>query len=334
MQLRASVFELAYLNKAKVSIIIVTWNSKDAVRACLRSLESLDKSQLSLETIVVDNHSKDGTAEWLLSEGKTLKTVGLRLLFNERNEGLSAATEQAYKIAQGDWILLCNPDVEFTNDFLDMVSFARSQVDYSMLAAEMINEDGSLQRVVVRRFPTVARVFFAFSVIGFHLDKFLLGNYFLDDYTYARTVFSKPVSPVDQPGASFLLVSRDAIEKIGGIFSEEFPIWWNDVDLAKRADRKRIRRGIMPGVIIPHEQGHTAKTMSRPNRRYIFCLALIRYCRKWKMHPHLVRSLFFLDGLISLIIGWPLWGASLSLGGGLREGLGYSLSQVRSVLTA
>ena len=158
---------------------------------CLRSLESLDKTPFTLETVVVDNHSDDGTAEMLESESKILTKVGLKLILNTSNLGLSIATEQAYEIASGEWILLCNPDVIFTDDFLRMVSFARSQDDYSMLTAEMVNEAGSIQRVVVRRFPTVARVFFGFSVFGSHVDKYLLGNFFLDDYTYARTDFNR-----------------------------------------------------------------------------------------------------------------------------------------------
>jgi len=89
---------------------------------CLRSLESLDKTPFTLETVVVDNHSDDGTAEMLESESKILTKVGLKLILNASNLGLSIATEQAYEIASGEWILLCNPDVIFTDDFLRMVS--------------------------------------------------------------------------------------------------------------------------------------------------------------------------------------------------------------------
>ena len=321
------------MKRISISVIIVTWNSRYAVTRCLRSLESLDKTSFTLETIVVDNHSDDGTAEMLESESKILTKVGLKLILNTSNLGLSIATEQAYEIASGEWILLCNPDVIFTDDFLRMVSFARSQDDYSMLTAEMVNEAGSIQRVVVRRFPTVARVFFGFSVFGSHVDKYLLGNFFLDDYTYARTDFNEPVSPVEQPGASFLLISRDAVERVGGIFSQEFPIWWNDVDLAKGAHEVKIRRGIMPAIRIPHDLGHSAKKLPRPIRRYIFCLAMLRYCRKWKMYPRVVQCLFLFDGLLSIVFGWPLWSARLGSSGGLREGLDYSASQLRGVLT-
>lgn len=322
------------MNGPTVSIIIVAWNSREAVLRCLRSLEALGKLPFSLETIVVDNFSDDGTLQALMIERDTIATIGLKLLPNPRNVGLSMATEQAYKITSGKWVLLCNPDVVFTDDFIGMMSFAMSQDSFSILAAEMVNHDGSLQRVVVRRFPTVARIFFGFSVLGSGVDLYLLRRFFTDDYTYARTRFIEPVTSVDQPGASFLLLSRDAIDRMGGIFSVEFPIWWNDVDLAKRAERAGIMRGIMPGVRIPHELGLSAKKLPRPTRRYIFCQSMVRYCRKWKMHPRLIQSLFVIDGLLNIVGGWPMWSAQVGLSRGTRECWAYGISQIRGILTA
>jgi len=322
------------MNEPTVSVIIVTWNSREAVLRCLKSLDTLGKLPFSLETIVVDNFSNDGTSQALLKEKETIAKVGLKLVRNPGNVGLSIATEQAYKVAKGRWILLCNPDVVFTNDFARMVSFATSQDSFSILAAEMVNQDGSVQRVVVRRFPTVARIFFSFSVLGSGVDLYLLRRFFTDDYTYAKTRFIEPVTSVDQPGASFLLLSRDAIHRMGGIFSTEFPIWWNDVDLAKRAEMARIMRGIMPGVRIPHELGHSANKLPRPTRRYIFCQSMVRYCRKWKMHPRLVQTLFVIDGLLNVIGGWPMWSAQIGWSRGTRECWAYGISQIRGILSA
>lgn len=316
-----------------VSVIIVTWNSKEAVIRCLRSLDSLDKSSLDLETIVVDNGSRDGTAQALSADPKMRESLRMKVIANRGNLGLSRATEQGYAIAQGDWVLLCNPDTVFSTDFLRMISFARSQSDFSILAAEMMEPDGTVQRVVVRRFPTVARVFFSFSVLGSQTDLHVLGKFFSDEYTYANATFDSPVSSVDQPGASFLLMSRDAIERMGGIFSDEFPIWWNDVDLAMRARKVNLRRGIMPNVRVIHELGHSANKMSRPDRRYIFCLAMVTYCRKWKLHPYWIRSLFFIDGVLNIIVGWPLWKARVLGSGGLREGIDYSKMQLRAIIS-
>src|SRR2546428_4760840 len=322
------------MTQLSVSVIIVTWKSREAVTKCLESLAALDEVHSLLETIVVDNRSNDGTSQVLLKAKESFPNIRLRLILNERNIGLSEATEQAYKIATGEWILLCNPDIVFTNDFIRMVSFAKSQDEYSLLAAEMVNLDGSLQRMVIRRFPTVARVFFSFSALGYHLDRFLLRNYFRDHCAYSRIRFKDPVSPVDQPGASFLLLSRDAVRRVGGIFSPEFPIWWNDVDLAKRAQKAGIKRGVMPSIRISHEQGGSAKMLPQPHRRYLFCLSMIRYCKKWKMHPRLVQTLFFLDGLFNAAVGWPLWILQLGPNTGVRQALAYSKSQIRGILTA
>ena len=164
------------MTQLSVSVIIVTWKSREAVTKCLASLAALDEVPSLLETIVVDNRSNDGTSQVLLKAKESFPNIRLRLILNERNIGLSEATEQAYKIATGEWILLCNPDIVFTNDFIRMVSFAKSQDEYSLLAAEMVNLDGSLQRMVIRRFPTVARVFFSFSALGYHLEISVIDN--------------------------------------------------------------------------------------------------------------------------------------------------------------
>lgn len=316
----------------KVSIIIVTWNSRQEVENCLRSLNELNNVPCILDTVVIDNASTDGTVDFLRENQEQWKGIGFKAEFNKSNMGLSLATARAFTIAQGEWVLLCNPDITFTEGFVSMLSFAATHSQFPILTVEMVNSDGSTQRVVIRRFPTVARVFFDFSIVGTHVDRYVLGHFFRDDYCYGRTAFPEPVARVDQPGASFLLLSRDSILKVGGIFSNEFPIWWNDVDLAMRAEKAGIPRVILSRVRVPHGLGHSSKKASKSPQRYLFCQSMARYARKWKMHLKIVQTLFLFDAVFGFLVNFLVWQKRMGIRRAGHEAINFGASQARGVL--
>lgn len=92
----------------KYSVVIVTYNSRDEVFDCIRSVKLLYETEAEL--IVVDNGSADGTAELLRSES------GITFLENAENAGFSAACNQGAQQAAGDYILLLNPDTILAGD--------------------------------------------------------------------------------------------------------------------------------------------------------------------------------------------------------------------------
>ena len=251
------------------------------------------------ETLVVDNGSQDGTANFLIENRFAFDNIGLRLICNTENVGLSRATEQAYRESKGNWILLCNPDILFNPSVQRLYDFGIARGD-SVVTAELVNEDGTPQRVIHRRFPTVGRVFFDFGYIGAYLDKKLMHSRVRMVYTYQNEVFPGRVS-IESPGGSFLLLNRDIIAKLGFIFDPMLPIWWNDVDLAKRAEEAGIRRILMSDVKIRHSLARGgSRQMESVQRRYMFCRSMLLYSKKWRMRPSLVRLLFFADAIIGV----------------------------------
>jgi len=282
-----------------LSIIIVTWNCKKEITTCLMSLARLHNLPIEIETIVVDNGSTDGTVEYLRESELTLKGIGMNVIYNSKNAGLSRATDQAYQRAKGSWVLLCNPDVSFNISFLELLRYGMSHAN-AIITAEMVYDDGSVQRAVTRRFPTVTRVFFDFGYIGSFLDGRLMNHLVRKRYTYQGEDFPQTVS-VESPGASFLLLSRVVISNLGLIFDARFPIWWNDVDLAQRAERAGIKRVLISSVKVEHRQGHGGvRQMESATRRYLFCRSMILYARKWNMHPNLLQLLFVADAILGL----------------------------------
>ncbi len=313
-----------------LTVIIVAWNSRDEVEQCLGSLNGLARLPVKLETIVVDNASDDGTTDFLRTSTSSMGRIGLKVLYNSENKGLSRATQQAYKEASGKWVLLCNPDIIFNQSLEKMLSYAFSHPN-QILTPELVSMDGRIHRHS-QRFPTTARVFFHLATVGEYLDRVLMGGLVWSDYCpRVDNSYNRPVH-VDMPGASLLLMSRDVIEKVGGIFHDGFPVWWGDVDLAKRAETVAIPRVLLTEVKIAHRRSYSQRKLPGHTARYLFCRSMIHYARKWKLHPRLLRFLFLVDAVLAIPLfvflrkGSPqrlLW---------LKKDILYSAFQVSGVL--
>ena len=108
----------------ELSILVVSWNTRDMLRECLRSaLASL--SGLSAEIIVVDNASADGSAEMVWREFAHEPRV--QLIANSRNEGFARGNNQGYAAAHGTFVAVVNPDIVFRGPVLrDMMDHLRA----------------------------------------------------------------------------------------------------------------------------------------------------------------------------------------------------------------
>lgn len=316
-----------------LTIIIVAWNCREEVVECLRSLARVGRFPLDFETIVVDNASEDGTASALQSMKVELSRLGFEVVLNTRNVGLSAATEQAFSLSKGEWILLCNPDIIFGTEARTLVSYGLSNPG-EIVAPEMTDYDGKLQRVIHRRFPTVSRVFFDFAFVGSYLDEKLMHHLVRRNYAYQGETFPK-IASIEQPGASFLLLSRSVVEKLGFIFDKRFPVWWNDVDLSRRAQAAGIQRTLLSEVKVRHGLGRSgSKRMPRSTQWHLFCRSMVSYALKWKMHPHLLRLLFSLDAIASVPVLVLVQSRFNGFRASFRSSISHAAAQLGGVLAA
>src|SRR5215211_924229 len=92
-----------------LSVVIVSWNTREHLRDCLASLEE-HLGAVSHEVLVVDNDSSDGSPEMVTEEFPEV-----RLIRNEDNVGFGRANNQAMRLARGDWFLLLNSDTLLPN---------------------------------------------------------------------------------------------------------------------------------------------------------------------------------------------------------------------------
>ena len=132
----------------KLSIVIVSWNVREDLIRCMRSIDE-NKPSCAFEIIIVDNASTDGTVDMIKNCFSELK-----LITNQQNRGFAAANNQAIEQSQGEYVLLLNPDTIIHPKSLDiLVEFMDSNEDVGACGPKLLNSDGSNQDSV-RCFPS------------------------------------------------------------------------------------------------------------------------------------------------------------------------------------
>lgn len=206
-----------------LSVVIVNWNTRELLRACLASLRtSLAASELSSELIVVDNASADGSAAMVAAEFPEA-----RLFANETNLSYAGGNNQGIAAATGEFILLLNPDTEVPVGAPDSLArLLRELPEAGAAAPALVFPDGRVQDSV-RGFPTLRALMGEVTGLARLLPRTSWGSY------RGQALPADRPSLVDQPMASAFLVRRKALEQVGA-FDEQFALFFNDVDLCFR----------------------------------------------------------------------------------------------------
>jgi len=289
-----------------ITIITVTYNSRQEIERFLLSLsEMLKRDSRELETRVWDNASSDGTRQYLSTAQQILPALKMSVSLSYENVGLSRAINSQIASSKGELILLCNPDVEFSDEFSDLVDFASSHPELGVVP-DLKNPDGTTQRSVHRRFPSFTRIFFEYTSFGRYVSRLL--PFVREDYKYSNTKFTAP-SIIEQPGGTFLLLHRETVRKLsreGKLYDEKFPVFWNDVDLSMKARVEHVKFVIVPEVRIIHGFGHSVKKLENEKRLALFFgkLGLIGFADKWKLNPRAIQVVLFLDSILAVSLGF------------------------------
>lgn len=226
-----------------ISVLIVNWNTRDLLRACLASLAQIEGEH---EIIVVDNASQDDSAAMVAREFPAIKTLSFA-----HNLGYAEGNNRAYAAARGDWIWLLNPDTEVLGGAAQtLLDFLQSNPGVGAVASALIDaRDGSVQRSC-RTFPTPAALWAqATGLAALFPRSKRFGFYKMGWWNY------RDARAVDQPMASSLMLRRAAIEQSGGLFDPDFPIFFNDVDLCWRLWRAGWEIWFEPRARVRHWGG-------------------------------------------------------------------------------
>ncbi len=201
-----------------VSVVIVNWNTRDYLLDVVASLRASTR-RASLEIIVVDNDSRDGSQEALRTHHPDVT-----LLQNPDNFGFAKANNIGFGVARGKALCLVNTDVIAVDGVIDKLwDYLVDHPEVGMVGPRQINGEGHT-RLNVRRFPSLA------NAAGDYLWLKRLGvlpGRALPPSTYHHTHEAEVLS------GAFLMVRREALEQVGPL-DEDFFFYGEDTDWGKR----------------------------------------------------------------------------------------------------
>ena len=264
-----------------LSVIIVSYNTRDLLRDCLASLRA--SVGPSLEIIVVDNASSDGSAAMVRDEFPEA-----RLLAQTSNTWYCGGNNLGIRAAKADYTLLLNPDTEAAPDALAlMLGFLREHPGYAGVTGQLRYPDGGVQPTCAR-IPRFQGLLMNYTLLGYLLPTLKRSLQAHTTYADWDRLSDRDVEAI--PGACALMRREDCW------LDEDLLLYFPEEDLARR--HQKPMRFLAAARLLHHEKSSTRSFFATR----IFFRDLLVYCRK---HHGLARMLLL--WLLSRPVYWLMW---------------------------
>ncbi len=213
-----------------LSIIIVSFNTKEITKKCLLSLKkNFVRYPLDYEIIVVDNDSNDGSVQMLLDLEKQWNN--LHIFLSKKNLGFGKANNFGVEKSKGKYILYLNSDVIVVNvDFRDLIKLMKMQKDIGALTVKVILSTGEIDPASHRGFPTLWRSFTYFSGLEKISKNIPMLNKLFGGYHLVNLNLNE-IHEVDVLTGAFLFTKREIVDKFGG-FDKDYFAYGEDIEMA------------------------------------------------------------------------------------------------------
>ncbi len=270
------------MQRAKLAIIIVSWNTKDLTRKCIASALGSERN-FELEVIVVDNASADETPAMIRQEFPQVN-----LIANEDNRGFGRACNQGIAATNAENVFFLNPDAEIEPNALQyMLNYLDSHPGVGALGCALRYPDGSTQRAY----------YDFYSFLGSLKDNQLIKKR-LKDASQEKT------GPVDWVIGAVFMVRSSVLAEVG-TFDEDFFLYGEEMELQFRIRKAGWEIVYVPEVGAMHYAGKSAgqarlnSTIHNYRGRYLFL-------RKHYPLPSVV--LYLIKALLALLFWTIFWG--------------------------
>lgn len=238
---------------SRIDVIVVCWNDRDNITKALDSvfaLEEVKQDPAFVHVVVSDNGSTDGSREFI----RERYGDRVEIIENGANLGFAAACNRAFERTSSAYAYLLNPDAELKNGALrEIVEFMDAHPRCGIAGSRIYNLDGTIQRDAVGEFDTWTGAFLRSSAWGeWPMFRQYANGASLRDWDFA--------SPrrVDIVIGAAMAIRRALFEAIG-LFDEQFFLYHEEVDFAKRAAGANWETWFVPQSEAVHEGRASAR---------------------------------------------------------------------------
>ena len=246
----------------KLSVIIVSYNVRQYLTACLDSV-AIALEGIESQVFVVDNNSTDDSVEVVRRD-----YPWVHLINNIENLGFSKANNISIRKSKAQYVLLLNPDTKVEPETLrGVVDFMDSHPEAGAVGVRMHNADGTLAPESRRAVPTPLVA--ARKMLG--LSK---------RYYMSHLSWDEP-SQIQVVSGAFMMLRRKAIDEVG-MLDEDFFMYGEDIDLSYRLLKGGWQNWYVPFDIVHYKGQSTQKSDFR--YVHVFYQAMLIFFRKHYSH--------------------------------------------------
>lgn len=260
-----------------LSVCIVSMNHKDVLADCLDSIYKNYPKRYSLEVIVVDNCSEDGTRGLLEQYSK--KYNNLKLVFNSKNRNFSENNNIAIVQSTSKYLLILNPDTIIHQNTLDyMVDYLKDNKSVGAATCKLTYGDGSLQESCRRFLKLRYQISSRLKTWGL-----ITSRKFYDEYIMSKENDVIP-KEVDWILGACMFIKREVIDEVG-LFDERFVLYFEETDLCYRIKQAGWKIMYVPHVSIVHLYARTGAkhVLSKAAFLQLYTLLLFYAKHYWKI---------------------------------------------------
>ena len=268
----------------ELSVIIVSYNTKDLLQNCLKSIFEQTK-EIGFDVWVVDNDSSDGSADMVEA-----KFPLVNLIRNPVNGGFAQANNLVLKQCTGDYVLILNPDTIIPeNTFKKVIDFLQQHSDAGAVGCKLIKADGRLDIACKSGFPTPWNSFC--KATG--LDRLFPKSKFFGGYNLTY-LDENETHAVDCLVGAFMMLPRTVMEQVGYL-DEAFFMYGEDIDWCYRIKKAGYSIYYYPGTYIWHYKRESSKKESTKTIRYFHKAMYIYYNKHFRRkYPVLLSWLVYI----------------------------------------
>ena len=269
-------------SEADLSIVIVSYNTQELLRARLKTLQGV--------VIVVDNASEDGSVE-------IVKSANIDVIVNEKNLGFAAANNQGIQRTKSKYVLLLNTDCEATHQAIaETLKFLDSHPEVGCMSCKLVLSDGTIDPACHRGFPSP----WASLTYFLGLEKLFPASRIFGQYHQGYKPMGE-IHDVDCISGAFFLVRREVIDEVG-LLDEAFFMYGEDIDWCFRIRKAGYRIQFYPHVSVVHKKhqsglAHANNQLRRETRKHFYDAMKLFYNKHYRYRYNPIVSAFVLLGI-------------------------------------